>query len=269
MFSNGPVVLGQYRPLDSYLHRLDARAKIMPVMVVLVLALLTHSIWFYLSVMGVLIGSLLHSGVGLRTLVDNFKPIMLLVLITFVYHIIFPGGESTPVLTVWGFSVTEGALSRASFFSLRLVLFVSVAFLMTLTNSPSELAEAVAKVLQPLKKIGVPVNDLALILFIAIRFIPILFEEFQAIKNAQMMRGVTFEGSFVSRLKKTTSILLPVFVAALSRADDLALAIESRGYESGRERTFFTRSRFRAAEWLFMLLTSTGIVGLFYLMRQL
>lgn len=269
MFANGPVILGQYRPLDSYLHRLDARAKMLPVLLVLVLALFTGSLVFYLILMFALITALLWSGVGADTLGRNFRPILILVLITFLYHIIFFRGESEVLLDILGFKITEGAIHNAVFFSLRLLLFVSVAFLITLTNSPSELAEALAKLLRPLKKIGVPVYDLALILFIAIRFIPILYEEFTIIKNAQTIRGVTFTGSFIRRVKKTTAILLPVFVSAISRADDLALAIEARGYKGGRERTFYSRTHFGAAEVRFMILVSLAIVALFYFTRHI
>ena len=120
---------------------------------------------------------------------------------------------------------------------------------------------------RPLRKIGIPVNDLALIVFIAIRFVPILFEEFTAIRNAQVIRGVNFSGSFVTRLKKTTYIMLPVFMAAISRADDLALAIEARGYRSNQTRTFYTHSRFGGGEAWFMVVSSTAIVILFYLTR--
>ena len=155
----------------------------------------------------------------------------------------------------------------AGFFSLRLVLFVSIAFLMTLTNSPSELGDAFIKIARPLEKLRVPVSDLALILFIAIRFIPILYDEFTAIKNAQIIRGVSFTGSFFNRIKKTTAIIVPVFVAAIQRADELAMAIEARGYKAGRKRTFYSRSHFGTNEWIFALLTSAGIVMLFVLTR--
>jgi energy-coupling factor transport system permease protein len=222
---------------------------------------------FYLLVLATLIGSLLQSGVTPSTLARNFRPIAILVLITFLYHILFYGGETPAIITVLGFSVYQGAVYNAVFFSLRLVLFISVAFLMTLTNSPSELAEALAMMLKPLKRVGVPVHDLALILFIAIRFVPILFEEFTAIRNAQMIRGVAFTGSFVSRLKKTTYIILPVFVSAIGRADDLALAIEARGYKSGRNRTFYSHSRIGKKEAWFMLLSSLAVVLVFYITR--
>ena len=112
-----------------------------------------------------------------------------------------------------------------------------------------------------------PVDDLGLILFIALRFIPILYQEFTAIKQAQMIRGVSFTGSLVDRIRKTTSILIPVFVAAINRADDLALAMEARGYRSGCPRTFYTRAMFGKREWIFMLTSGLMVSLLFSLTR--
>jgi energy-coupling factor transport system permease protein len=263
MLANGPILLGQYRPVDSFLHRLDARAKMPPILLVLVLALLADSVTFYLATLAALVLGLIGSGVGGLTLVRNFRPIFVLVFITALYHLIFTARDTEAVVTVWGLSLTAGGVEAAVFFSLRLVLFISVAFLVTLTNSPSELAEALARLLKPLRRVGLPVNDLALILFIAIRFIPVLYQEFAAIRNAQMMRGVDFSGSLVSRLRKTTAIIIPVFVAAIGRADDLAVAIEARGYRSDRQRTNYGQVTFGRAEWLFMLLASAGVVFLF------
>jgi len=267
MFTGQPILLGQYRPSTSYLHVLDSRAKILPVVLVLVLALMTTSMFFYLTILTALILSLLFSGIGWRQLVNSFQPVLFLVAITFVYHILFSAAESEPIFSVAGWTLTKGAVSQALFFSLRLVLFVSIAFLLTLTSSPSHLAEAMTKLLRPLSKFKVPINDLGLILFIAIRFIPILYEEFEVIRHAQMMRGVTFTGSWMVRVKKTSSILLPVFIAAISRADDLALAIEARGYDSRRPRTFYSTLRLGPKEWWFMLGSAAGIFLLFWVTR--
>lgn len=264
MFQNSIVLLGQYRPLDSYLHRLDARAKIIPVSLVLVLSLLTSSFLFYIVSLVSLVLALVLSGVGYRTLVNNFRPILMLVGITALYHLIFSGAGTEVWVDLWLFTVTDGGLKMAGFFSLRLILFVSVAFLMTLTNSPSELGDAFTKLARPLVRFKVPVYDLALILFIAMRFIPILYEEFSAIKNAQMMRGVDFSGGMINRARKTTSIIIPVFVAAIQRADELAMAIEARGYRSGAKRTFYSRSRFGGREWSFAIGTSVGLIALFW-----
>jgi len=263
MFQNGFMMLGRYRPRDSFLHRLDARAKILPVTLVLVLALLTRSFAFYGAILAGLVAALMFSHVSPRTLWVSFRPILVLVLITVGYHLVFSARDSRPLVDLFGWTLTAGAVHEAGFFSLRLVLFVSVAFLITLTSSPSELAEAFAKLTAPLARLRVPVSELAMILFIAIRFIPILFEEFLAIRNAQTIRGVDFTGSFISRLRKSIAIVIPVFVSAIQRADDLALAIEVRGYVAGRRRTFYSRTRFGRPEWSFMLLTAAGIAILY------
>lgn len=267
MFQSRAALLGQYFPADSYWHRLDARAKIFIVFLVLILSLLTVSFVFYLVILAALIIALFSARVSPGTLFRNFQPLMVIVLITFIYHLVFSGRGTETLYSFFGFEITRGALSRACFFSLRLIIFITMAYLVTLTSSPSELAEAFISILKPLKRIGVPVNDLGLVLFIAIRFIPILYEEFNAIKNAQIIRGVNFAGSVFNRIKKTGYILIPVFVAAISRADDLAMAIEARGYDSNRERTFYTRMSFGGREWFFLLSGTILVFILFYKTR--
>jgi len=268
MVYSTPMLLGQYRPLDSYLHRLDARSKLVPVLLVMILGLLADSLLFYLVVLGGLFLGLSLSGIGLATIARSFRPILILVAITFLYHIIFTGQDSRPLFDLFGFVVTEVSVDRASFFSLRLLVFVSVVFLVTLTSSPSELAEAVARIFRPLERLGVPANDLGLVLFIAIRFIPVLFQEFQTIRNAQTIRGVDFTGSIVNRVRKTISVVVPVLIAAINRADDLALAMEARGYRSGIPRTFYTRTSFDSPARLFALGSSLALVAAFYVTGQ-
>ena len=263
MFRTGPIVLGQYRPVDSFLHNLDARAKMLPVTAVLVVGLLTESFVFYIAILAALLAALLVSGVTLGRLAANFKPVMILVAITAAYHLVFSGADSEVVWDIAGVQLREEALRKAGFFSLRLLLFIAIAFLVTLTSSPSALADAIARVLSPLRRLKVPVQDLSLILFMAIRFIPVLYEEFETIRNAQMIRGVRFTGSLINRIRKTLSIIIPVFVAALQRADELALAIEARGYRSDSERTVYPELRFRPQDWLFAYGTTAGIVVLF------
>jgi len=268
MFQSSPILLGQYRPLDSFLHRLDTRAKIVPVVLVLILSLLTSSSLFYLSVLALLVAGLLGSGVAPATLVNNFKPILILVLITVLYHVFFSGRDTRTLVEVFGLRITVGSLTRAAFYSLRLVLFVAVAFLVTLTTSPSELADAFARLLKPLQKVHVPVHDLALILFLAIRFIPVLYEEVTTIRNAQMIRGVRFSGSLWHRLRQTVYVVIPVFVAAIQRADELAVAIQARGYPGGNNRTFYCRTRFGPKEWLFVVASSVLVAVTFAWLGQ-
>lgn len=253
MIPGVPVLLGQYRPCDSFLHRLDARAKMVPIMAALVLALFTDSSLFYIITLAMLVGGLLSSGVSVRSLTANMKPLVLLISVTALYHLIFSGGQGEPAFSLFGFDVTVTAVEKAAFFSLRLALFITIAFLLTLTSSPSELAEAFASIIKPLKRLKLPVDDLALILFMAIRFIPVLYEEFVAIRNAQMVRGVNFSGSMINKIRKTSQIFIPVFVAVIGRADDIALAIQARGYGLYDHRTTFSRSKFGLAEIIFIL----------------
>jgi len=256
MFQKIPVILGQYRPLNSYLHKLDARAKILPICLVLVLSLLTDSTIFYLSVLAILVISLFLSGIDIKTIWSNFKPIVFLVIITSLYHLIFSSDDNSKILlNLFGWEITQTAIKSALFYSLRLVIFISIAFVMTLTSSPSDLGEAFFKLFRPLEKIKIPVNDLALILFIALRFIPILYEEFTAIKNAQIIRGVNFGGSLLNRINKTTSIIIPLFIAATQRADELALALQARGYTGGSNRSFYTNTKFGFKEIIFSVMS--------------
>ena len=265
MINSSQVLLGQYRPLDSFLHRLDTRAKIIPVLLVLILALFTKSYLFYLSAFAILIAALLQSGINKKILMDRFKPILWLVAFTLVFHLIFSGEGSKVVFSIFSYELTAGALHYGVFYSLRLVLFVSIVFLITLTSSPSELADSLAKIMKPLKKIKLPVDDIALILFIAIRFIPVLYEEFKTIKNAQILRGASFGGSLYNRIKKSSSIIIPVFVATAGRADEIAQAIENRGYGKNRSRTYFSLKNFGLNETVFAVSSGGLLLALFYI----
>ena len=265
MLPSSPILLGQYRPLDSFLHRLDTRAKLIPVLLVMVVGLMTASPWFYVALIGLLLLGLACSGVSIRTLLVSFQPIVLLVAVTFIYHIVFSDRQSTPVFDIFGFAITEGGLERAGFFSLRLLLFVAIAFLVTLTSSPSDLAEGLTKLLRPLERLRVPISDLGLIMFIAIRFIPILYEEFTTIRNAQAIRGVDFGGGLINRTRKTSAILIPVLLGAISRADELALAMEARGYRTGVRRSFYSKQRMNTGAWLFMVGAAVVTIGLYWI----
>ena len=263
MLPSTPILLGQYRPLDSYLHRLDARAKMVPVMLVLILALMTHSFLYYIVILASLMASLAWARVGFRSMVSNFKPLIILVAVTALYHLIFSGEGTAVAISLPGWTIYSGGIQQAGFYSLRLVLFITIAFLMTLTSSPSELAEAVVRCLRPLKRIRVPIDDLSLIMFMAIRFIPVLYEEFISIRNAQIVRGVNFSGSFFARIRKTSCIIIPVFVSAIGRADDIAMAIEARGYGRLPNRTTYSRSRFGSREILFAIVSVVFVVVIY------
>jgi energy-coupling factor transport system permease protein len=164
------------------------------------------------------------------------------------------------VIEIFGLRLTEGGIYMAIIFSLRVVVFVGIAFFISLTIAPPDMAEVLVGWLKPFKRIGVPSYDIGLIVFIAMRFIPVLAEEFETIRKAQTARGVDFKGRLTERAKKLTYLLIPVFQSAIRRADELAVAIESRGFISGAERSSYSHFRFLAIDWLF--LSSSIIIAL-------
>ena len=172
MISKGTILFGQYYPRDSFLHRADTRVKAIPVLLVMILALLSDSILFYLVILASVFAGLLFSGVSITSLLNNFRIVLVVIIVTLSYHLIFSAGNDSLVyFHVFGHPVTSKALLTGVYYSMRLLLFLGVTYMITLTSSPSEIAESVVNILRPLKRIGIPVNDLGLVLFIAIRFI--------------------------------------------------------------------------------------------------
>ncbi|MFQ5499221.1 MAG: energy-coupling factor transporter transmembrane component T family protein [Candidatus Zixiibacteriota bacterium] len=256
---------GQYLPGDSFLHRLDPRAKLLPILLVLIFSLLSVSYPFTVAVLAVLTAGLIGSGLDPTTLLRSIRPVFWLMGITVLFHLFFSAGDGQVLISAFGIDITTGAVESATFFSLRLLLFVTIGFLITLTSSPSDLADALTRLIRPLRRLRVPVDDIGLVIFMAMRFIPVLQREFIAIKQAQMTRGVDFSGSLLSRVRKTSCILIPVFVSAVSRADELAIALETRGYGQRACRTSYSIGRLAVREWLFMLVSASVIVVLFLL----
>ncbi len=260
---SGRFIFGQYKPFDSYGHRLDPRGKILFGLFLMILALFTQSAMFYLIMIIGLISLLRFSKISFGLLIKNIGPFIILVSITAVYHLVFSSRESAEIINLFGFSLTSGGIEMAVVFSLRIILFVAIAFLMALTIAPSEMGENLVYFIKPLKKLKVPVNDIGLIIFIAMRFIPVLAEEFETIKKAQIIRGVNYSGGLMNRAKKALVLLIPVFQSAIRRADDLAIAIESRGYISSAERSSLRQFRFIGRDWIFIVV-SIGLTVLIF-----
>jgi len=252
---SGRFIFGQYRPFDSYGHRLDPRGKILAGLFLMILALFTQSALFYSIMIVGLVTLLRFSKISFGLLIKNIGPFLILVSITAVYHLLFSSRESAEVINLFGFSITRGGLEMAVVFSLRVILFVAIAFLLALTIAPSEMGESLVFFMKPLRKFRIPVNDIGLIIFIAMRFIPVLAEEFETIKKAQIVRGVDYSGGLIKRARKALILLIPVFQSAIRRADDLAIAIESRGYISGAERSSYRQFLFTGQDWAFIVVS--------------
>ena len=231
------ITIGQYYPANSILHRLDPRVKFVGAML-FVISLFILKTWTGYAIATVFLGSLIIiSKVPLGFMVKGLRAIFLLMMITMVFNILFTPGET--VLWQWGIiKITREGIIVAGKMILRLIYLILGSSLMTLTTTPTQLTSALERLLRPLNKIKVPVHEIAMMMSIALRFIPILLEETDKIMKAQTARGADFEsGGLMKRVKSMIPLLVPLFVSAFRRADDLAMAMEARCYHGGHGRT--------------------------------
>ena len=262
------ITLGQYFPGASPIHRLDPRAKLVGLILYIVALFLGK--WFvsYAVLLGVLILAVALSTVRPKALLKGMKPVLFLLIFTGLLNIFFTPGE-TVLLSFWRITVTAEGLLHAFFMVVRIMMLISCTFLLTYTTSPLALTDGLEGLLSPLKKLRVPVHELAMMMSIALRFIPTLIEETDKIMSAQRARGADFDsGSLIRRAKALIPLLVPLFISAFRRADELATAMECRCYHGGKGRTRMNRLRFRTADGLFMaaallLCVGVGILGRF------
>ncbi len=230
------ITLGQYYPGESCIHHLDPRTKILAVLFYMVMVFLAETPLSY----GVLIGFLVVGAVLAKLppglLLRSIKPLWIIILLTMVIHFVTDPGE---ILWQWKFiHITKEGIVLGVKMSLRLVLLLLVSSLMTFTTSPIVLTDGIESLLRPFKKIGVPAHELAMMMTIALRFIPTLLEETDRIMKAQMSRGADFtSGNIMKRARNMLPILIPLFISSFRRADELALAMEARCYRGGEGRT--------------------------------
>lgn len=234
MLSN--ITIGQFFPGNSLLHRLDPRTKIILLFFFLVAIFAVSSAASYALLSGLTLALMLVSRVPMRMMLRSVKPLWWIILFTFVIHLFSTPGEE--LAKVWIFSVTMEGLVQGFLICLRLVLLILLSSLLTFTTSPLKLTDAMERLLSPLRRFGVPAHELAMMMTIALRFVPTLIEETDRIMKAQQSRGADFsEGSIMKRLRALVPILVPLFLSAFRRADDLAMAMEARCYRGGEGRT--------------------------------
>jgi len=231
------LTLGQFLPGDSVVHRLDPRTKIILMIAYIVLVFLVKKLFVFLLPAAFVIGTVLLAKVPLHYLGSSLKPMRFLLVFMFIINLFFTQGE-TVIFEWWLLRVTKESLKQAIFITLRLLLLVAGTSLLTLTTSPIALTDGIERLFKPLARFGFPAHELAMMMTIALRFIPTLMEEVERIQKAQMARGADFtSGNLVARAKSMIPILVPLFVSAFRRADELALAMESRCYHGGEGRT--------------------------------
>ena len=231
------ITMGQYYPVDSWVHRLDPRTKILLTIAMIVAVFLVKTMVGYGLILGFMYLVSKLSNIPFKMLMKGVKPLKFILILTFLLNLFFSTG--TTMLVEWGFlKISYEGLSQAIHYSLRLVFLVLGTSLMTLTTSPIALSDGIEMLLSPLKVIKFPAHELAMMMSIALRFIPTLMEEADKIMKAQMARGADFEsGNLLARAKAMVPLLVPLFVSAFRRAGDLAMAMESRCYHGGENRT--------------------------------
>ncbi len=231
------ITIGQYYPVNSILHRLDPRTKIMCTIFYIVSLFLFDNIYGYLIATLFLVTAIGVSRVPFRFIAKGLKPILMLLMITLTFNLFLT--KTGKVLWEYRFlKITDEGIRTALFMALRLIYLILGSSLMTFTTTPNALTDGIEKLLWPLRKIKFPVHEIAMMMSIALRFIPILLEETDKIMKAQIARGANLEsGNIIQRAKAMVPILVPLFVSAFRRATDLAMAMESRCYRGGDGRT--------------------------------
>ena len=246
------ITLGQFFPGKSIIHRLDPRTKIILTVFYIVAVFLANSPIAFLAIALSVLSLIFISGISLRVILKGIKPIIYVLIFTALINIFMTKAESDPILSFWVIKVYKEGIIRAVFMALRVVLLiVGTSVLLTYTTSPISLTDGIEKLLSPLKKIGVPVHIFAMMMTIALRFIPTLIEETEKIMNAQKSRGADFSsGSLVKRAKALIPILIPLFVSSFKRADELAVAMECRCYRGDKKRTKLVKLTYRALDFI-------------------
>ena len=230
------ITIGQYYPADSILHRLDPRVKFIGTFLFLISLFVADSFWGYVLATCFLAGIILLSKVPVKFMLKGLKPLFIILIITVLFNLfLIPGQE------LWSFgflTVTVEGVKQAVKIGVRLIYLVIGSSVMTLTTTPNQLTDGLERILRPLNKIKVPVHEMSMMMSIALRFIPILMEETDKIMKAQIARGADFEsGNLIQKAKSLVPLLVPLFISAFRRADDLAMAMEARCYHGGDNRT--------------------------------
>ena len=237
------VTLGQYFPGTTAIHRLDPRTKLVLVIVYIVALFLAKNVVSYALVFVFLAAVVMISRIQLKVLLRSMKPLLFIIILTGLLNLFYGSGE--PIAKFWIFKITKSGIQNAVFMVLRITMLLAGTFMLTYTTSPIALTDGLESLLSPLKKLHAPVHELSMMMCIALRFIPTLLEETDKIMSAQKARGADFEsGNLLARAKAMIPILVPLFISAFRRADELATAMECRCYHGGEGRTRLKQLRY-------------------------
>ncbi len=238
------VTIGQFFPGDSFLYRLDPRTKLILTVALIVLVFISRSFIGFALIFLFVLWCAFSTKIGLKYMLRGLKPLFVIIALTFALNLFLMRDGET--LARWGvIQITTGGVRTAVFMAVRLILLVLCSQVLTLTTSPISLTDGMESLMRPLSKIGFPAHEISMMMSIALRFIPTLMEETEKIRRAQMARGADFEsGNLIQRARAMVPLLVPLFVSAFRRADELAMAMEARCYHGGAGRTKMKQLRF-------------------------
>lgn len=244
------ITLGQFFPGKSVVHNLDPRTKLV-MLIVYIVALFVAANWISYGVMFAFLAlTIAISGIPLKSILRGMKPLVIILIFTGILNVFFTDGEKE-LVSFWGLTIYWEGIERAIMMMVRILMLIAGTFLLTYTTSPIALTDGLESLLNPLKAIKVPVHELAMMMCIALRFIPTLIEETDKIMSAQKARGADFEsGNLLQRVKALIPILVPLFISAFRRADELATAMECRCYQGGEGRTKMKLLRYKRRDFL-------------------
>lgn len=259
------LIIGQYIPSDSKVHRLDPRTKIVIIFLFIVFVFFANNLLSYAWLTAFALVSVFSTKIKLRYIAKGLTPVWFLIIFTFALHL-FVTREGEVLFRILNFPIYSEAIIQGSFISLRFFLLILVTSLLTLTTTPIEITDAIESLLHPFKKIKLPVHELALMMSISLRFIPTLMQETDKISKAQASRGVDFRtGPIKDRIQAVVPLLVPLFVSAFKRAEELAMAMEARGYQGGIGRTKLRELKIMKLDWITFFIFFIAMAGLFVL----
>jgi energy-coupling factor transport system permease protein len=258
------ITIGQYFPGQSPIHKLDPRIKIIITFIFIVIIFFVRRYTGYAIILVFMAMIIIISTIPVKFILKNLKPLSFIILLTFFINIFFTQGE-TVIFKLWILTFTREGLRQGSFMAIRLVFLVTGTSLLTLTTSPISLTDGIESLLNPLRAIRFPAHELAMMMTIALRFIPTLLEETDKIMKAQMARGADFEsGNLYQRAKSLIPLLVPLFISAFRRADELAMAMESRCYRGGENRTRMKVLHVAYRDYIALLVTLVLVLGIIW-----
>ncbi|WP_077620241.1 energy-coupling factor transporter transmembrane component T family protein [Bacillus sinesaloumensis] len=259
------IIIGRYIPGNSLIHQMDPRAKLLLIFFYVFIVFIANSVLTYALLGLYTLSIMLLTRVPIRYILSGLKPILWVILFTFVLHIFLT--KEGNLLVDWGWlQIYEGGVTQGIFIALRLLFLIIMTTILTLTSTPIEITDGMESLLAPFKKIGLPTHELALMMSISLRFIPTLMQETEKIMKAQAARGVEFtSGPIKDRMKAVVPLLIPLFISSFKRAEELAIAMEARGYRGGEGRTKLRQLQWRGLDTLMLIALCVTAVILFIL----